>query len=43
MKFLEHGKNKIAGRYVVDVGGTHLEGQFILKERHHKHPVHICM
>jgi hypothetical protein len=43
MEFLEHRKNKVAGRYVVDVGGKHLEGGVVLKERHRKHPVHICM
>jgi hypothetical protein len=43
MQFLEQRKHLVTGRYVVDFNGQHNEGQFTLSERHHKHPVHLCM
>jgi hypothetical protein len=42
MQFQERRKRVLSGRYVVDIKGEHKEGSFTVKERFHKHPVHIC-
>jgi len=42
MQFQERRKRVLSGRYVVDIEDEHKEGNFTVKERFGKHPVHIC-
>jgi hypothetical protein len=43
LQFQERGKHRLSGKYAVDVGGVHREGQFVIKEQRHKEPQHYCM
>ena len=43
MKLLQRKKRAISGRYAVDFGGKHLEGEFRFKEHRHKHLERLCM
>lgn len=43
MQFQKRAKHVVYGRYIADVKGKHMEGQFRVKEHRHKHPQHLCM
>jgi hypothetical protein len=34
---------RISGKYEIDMKGKHLEGSFVLKQYHRKHPLRLCM
>jgi len=34
---------RISGKYEIDLKGKHLEGGFVVKEHHRKHPLRLCM
>jgi len=34
---------RISGKYEIDLNGKHLEGRFVAKEHHRRHPLRVCM
>jgi len=42
LQFQQRAKHRVSGRYVINLGGEHAEGMFMVKQRFHKHPRLIC-